>query len=117
MSVLLCVHAPEKRTSANPGGVLRALVAAFPKAISQAADRLDQLARRSKLTAQRLDMHVNGPLQHQRSLADGGLHQLRPGKSPPRLAKQTFQQPELGRREVQVLRVNVRPVSKTIDAD
>src|SRR5437899_3049932 len=51
------------------------------EAVAHAADRLDQVGR-AELLAQRLDVDVDGPLQHDGPLADGGVHELVPAEGP-----------------------------------
>src|ERR1700734_2864861 len=70
----------------------------LPEAVADAADRFDQVGV-AELAPQRLDVDVDGPFQHDRSLSDGAVHQLMAGEGPSGLANQAFQHAELGRRE------------------
>ena len=71
----------------------------FMKSITDAADGFDELTGVPELLPQALDVHVDGPLQHDRVLANRGIHQLIAGEGPACLPDQDFQQPELGRRQ------------------
>ena len=73
------------------------------ESIADAADGFDELARLAELLPQALDVDVDRPLQHDRILADGGVHQLVASERPARLADQDLQQAELGRRQRQLL--------------
>src|SRR5205807_1946908 len=64
--------------------VRAALVGVFAEAVADAADRLDQF-RVAEFAPQRLDVNVDRPLQHDRPLADGRVHQLVPREGPARL--------------------------------
>src|SRR5207245_10356912 len=88
----------------------------FAEAVADAADRLDQVAG-AELAPQRLDVDVDGPLQHDGALADGGVHELVARQGPARLAQQAVQQAELRRSQLQLPAPRVGPVADAVDAD
>src|SRR4051812_49720087 len=73
------------------------------KPVADTADGLDELARLAQLLPQALDVHVNRPLEDDRILADGRVHQLVASERPSGLADQRLEQAELGGRQRQLL--------------
>ena len=66
---------------------------------------------------QALDMDVDRALQHDRVLADGGIHELVPGERPAGLPDQDLQQAKLGRSQRELLVAIQRPVAVPVDHD
>ena len=85
--------------------------------IADAADGFDELAGVAELLPQALDVDVDRPLQHDRVLADGGVHQLEARERAAGLADQDLEQAELGRRQRQLLVAIERPVAVPVDHD
>ena len=85
--------------------------------ITDAADGFDELAGVAELLPQALDVDVDRAFQHDRVLADGGVHQLEPSERAARLADQDFQQAKLGRRQRELVVAIERPVAVPVDDD
>src|SRR5690242_16767622 len=75
----------------------------LPESVADSGVRLDEVGALAQLLAVAVDMDVDGALQDHRILADGGVHQLVAGESPPRLTDQGLQQAEFGRGQGQLL--------------
>jgi len=62
-------------------------------------------------------MNVDGPLQHNSPVADGGVHELMAREGTARLTDETFQQAEFRRRQVQLAALHVSPMPHPVDAN
>src|SRR5262249_8659378 len=91
------------------------LVAAFAEAVTDASDGLDQVGD-FQFAPKRFDVNVDGAFQDNRSIADGGVHELMPREGPARLAQHAFEQPELRWRQLQFTAFHEGAMAHPVDA-
>src|SRR5437868_14421355 len=88
---------------------------ALPEAIADTAYGFDQVAS-AELAPERLDVHVDRPFQDDGAIADGRIEQLGTCEGSSRLAQQTFEQAEFGRRQVYLAAFHQRSMAHPVDA-
>src|SRR5262249_7821287 len=85
----------------------------FSEAIADAAHRLNVIDR-SELSSQSFYMHINGAFQDNGAIADGSIHELMPCERPARLTQHAFEEPELRRRQFDILSIHLHSVPDAV---
>jgi hypothetical protein len=92
-------HSKTVRVSRQDADLLRVIA----EAVADAADGLDAVAGLAEFAAEGFDVDVDGALEDDGVFADGGVHELGAGEGAAGLAKQTFQEAKLRRRQLHLL--------------